>query len=743
MHFNRTLLLLALCLLALPALAERPKIGLALAGGGAKGSAHIAVLELLEANKIPVDYIAGTSIGAYIGGLYALGYSAAEIREIMQAADLNRGFSDAIERENLPYRIKQQQDRFNVPLDIGFRDRQVRFPGGLLYGQTMSTLYRGSVGNIPNFDSFDELAIPFRAVATDLLTSEAVVLHRGNLVDAMQASATVPGALVPVEIDGRILVDGGIAENLPISQVRRMGADIVIAIDISAPLLDRENLDNTVSVLRQMSNFLTLDNIYQQKQLLEKDDIYIRPDVDQLSATDFSQFREAYNRGLEAALTRLPELQAFSIDADAYRQYWQHKREKLEALQRAGRQPVVAIELRNRSRVSDDHILETLGFSAGKPISTDQLLAAIDRVYAFDRFERVHAEFEQRDIGRVLVVEARGKSWGPNHFEAGFGWEDDFTLDSVINIDFAYTIGNITENNGEWRNEIGIGTNKNVKSELYLPLDSKQRYYALALYEARKESRDFFVENQRASIFELTSHRADLGLGYRWTRAGIVEIGLTYQNGEVDNELVLEDELRYDSPGLYLRIGHDTLDRRSFPSRGSRLTASILHREEDVKGDLITGDETETDAYETTQLLIDWRGAFSIDHHGLVAKLSLAHTESDADQSIHYVQLGGFLNLSGYHKNALVGNSKVFGALAYQYNLGKSLLGLTGFPLYLGVSIESGGVWLASESITANDLIAAGSLFIGTDTRLGPVALGIGFAENDQNSIYFYLGKNI
>ncbi len=743
MNGIRIFFFLTLLLGALPALAERPKIGVALAGGGAKGGAHVAVLELLDAFQIPVDYIAGTSIGAYVGGLYALGYSAAEIRQIMQDADLNRGYSDAIAREALPYRIKQQKDRFNVPLDVGYRERQIRFPSGLLFGQTMSTLYRRSLGNIPNFASFDDLAIPFRAVATDLATSEAVVLSRGNLVRALQASAAVPGALVPVEIDGRLLVDGGIAHNLPISEVRRMGADIVIAVDISAPLLDKNELDNAVSVLQQMSRFLTLGNIELQKQLLEKDDIYIRPDVDDLSTTDFGTLDQAYAKGDAAARRHLPEFNALSIDAEAYRQYQQQKRDKLEALRSAGGQPIAQISLRNRSRISDAYILETLGISVDKRLSTDALIAAIERVYALDRFERVDAEFEQHEKGRVLVVETRGKSWGPNHFEAGLGWEDDFTLDSVINIDFAYTLGNLTDNDGEWRNEIGIGTNKRFASELYLPLDGSQKYYDSTRYELRKESRDLFIEDQSATPFELTAHRLDLGIGYRWSNSGIIEAGLTYENGEIGNELSGRRDLRYDSPGLFLRFGHDTLDRRSFPTRGTRLTFSIAHRREDIKGDLITGENSVDDDYRSTQYQLDWRGARSLGHHGLTGKVSLAYVDSDEDQSVHYTYLGGFLNLSGYHKNALLGNSKLFGALAYQYDLGRSLLGLKEFPLYLGVSIETGGVWLASDSITADDLLAAGSLYLGTDTRLGPVALGIGFAEGDQNSVYFYLGKNI
>ena len=739
----RFLALLGLVLLSLPALAERPKIGLALAGGGAKGSAHIAVLELLEANNIPVDYIAGTSIGAYVGGLYALGYPAAEIREIMYGAGLERGFSDSIDRSELPYRIKRQADKFNLGLEAGYRDGTIRFPLGLLYGQTMSTIYRSSVGNLPNFESFDDLATPFRAVATDLATSEAVVLASGNLVKAMQASATVPGALVPVELDGKYLVDGGIAENLPVSQVRRMGADIVIAVDVSSPPLDIEKLENTLEVLEQISNFLTLQNIEAQKKQLTSDDVYIRPEVDALSTTDFSNLSQAYEAGKIGAEKSMTELKKLSIDAQDYQRYQQDRRDKLIALQLAAELPVEEIVLNNRSSFKSEFLRARLGLKSGAPISIEELIEAVDRLYALDKFERVEVAIEQHGQSRTLIIDVNEKSWGPNYLEMGLGWEDDFTLDSIINIDFAYTIGNITANNGEWRNEIGIGTDKSLRSELYLPLDDTQDYYQSTVFSLRRESRDFFVENQPALVFDRDTYRLDLGLGRNFWNAGIIEVGITVDRGEFSNAFFIPEALEYTSPGVYFRIGYDTLDRSTFPTRGSRFSITVAHRDEDVSGLVILGDANTDEVYRSTQYLIDWKAALRIGNQVLIGKTSFAYVDSEIDQSIHYTELGGFLNLSGYHKNALIGNHKVFGALAYQYDLGKSLFGLSDFPVYLGISIEAGNVWAAADSIQLDELIAAGSLFVGTDSKLGPIALGVGYTEDGNSSVYLYLGKNI
>ena len=740
---KRIYLLLALTLFAFPAQAERPKIGLALAGGGAKGSAHIAVLELLEANNIPIDYIAGTSIGAYIGGMYALGYSAAEIKEIMYSADLSSGFSDAIDREKLPYRVKRQHDKFNGGLELGYADGELLLPWGVLYGQSMSLAYRRSVGNIPNFQSFDDLAIPFRAVATDLETSQAITLDHGDLLRAMKASAAVPGVLVPVEIEGKFLVDGGMAENLPIEVVRGMGADIVIAVDISASMLSGEEIKNALSVLSQISNFLTVKTIDEAKELLAEDDYYIRPDIDHLGTTDFSNLDEAFNAGKSAAEQQLQALRKLSVNDSEYQHYQLQKREKLDALKLAGDRPVAKIILSNKSNFNDAFLLHTLGLETDRPISTEELNAALDRVYSLDDFQLVEASFEDTNLGRVLLVEVVEKSWGPNYLEVGLGWEDDFTLESIIDFRVAYTLGNITDNNGEWRNELGFGTNKQYRSEVYLPLDEIQRYFLSLVYDYNRENKNVFIENERALILDEQTYRIDLGLGYKLDHFSVVEAGFTFERGDISNSVFLDEDIRYHSPGVYLAYGYDSLDRFSFPSKGNRLTMELIHRDEDVSGTALFDDQPDDIVYRSTQFLLDWKGAVSRGNNGIIGKASFAYLDSEIDQSIHYVELGGFLNLSGYHRNALIGNSKAFGLIAYQYNLGRSLFGLRNFPIYAGASLEAGNVWPTSESISVDELIAAGSVYLSTDSKLGPVALAYGFTEDDNSSIYFYLGKNI
>ncbi|WP_428617260.1 patatin-like phospholipase family protein [Shewanella sp.] len=715
---------------------ERPKIGLALSGGGAKGAAHIAVLKALEAEQIPVDYIAGTSIGAYVGGMYALGYSAEEIEEIMMGANWNAGYSDTIPRADLSYRGKQQRDRFNLPINVGYRDDEIKVPNGLLHGQSMSILLQRSTDLVHKFEHFDELPIPYRAVATDLETSGAVVIDSGSLVDAMQASATVPGALQAAQYKGRIVVDGGIANNMPVDVVKAMGADIVIAVDIGSSLVTREHLESTVAVLNQLSTMLTNASTERQKQLLTAQDILIRPEVGALSTTDFTIMPEAFRLGEVAVKQQLDRLKQLTVTSEQYAAYQAHKDAVSVGWLYNLSQPVVEIRFDNNSLVSQKLLAETLGIEPGEVVDKAKLEKGINNVYALDKFERVNAEFIDTEEGRVMVLQTRAKSWGPNYFQLGFSWEDDFTLDSAVAFDVAYTMTDLTAYGGEWRNELRLGYEKLLSSELYLPLDSDQRYFSRAELGYENKEWTLYEENNRVIELDQVRFRAELGVGLNYIKEGKVEVGLVGESGYLDNAVFI-GELDYSSYGAYLKFGFDDLDSISFPTSGNRVTINMYYRREHSP-DIFGEDPSET----SFQIKADWRGALSVGNHAFVGKASLATVDKERGFSVNVSELGGFLNLSGYHKNALVGPHKLFGAFIYQYDLGRDMLGMTDYPLYVGTSIEAGNVWSIRDSVSFDDLIYGGSLYLGTDTPIGPAAIGYGWTDDGENTVFLFLGKN-
>lgn len=734
---RRILASVFLCLLLTPLYAaERPKVGLVLSGGGAKGAAHVGVLKILEEHHIPVDYIAGTSIGAYVAGMYSLGYSASEVEAIMMGVDWDSGYSDTIPRNVLSYRDKQLRDRYNIPLNIGYNEGEVRAPSGLLRGQTMSQLLRQSTDLVQQFGDFDALAIPYRAVATDLETSLPVVIDHGSLVKAMQASATVPGALQPTQIDGKLLVDGGIANNMPVDVVKAMGADIIIAVDIGSPLVKKDKLDSTIAVLDQLSNFLTNASTEKQKQLLIDKDVLIRPAIDALSTTDFTIMPLALTLGKEAANGQLDKLQGMSVSAEEYAAYVDAKKAKGKLLMADVAHPIKEIVFDNQSKVSLNLLKETLDLKAGQAVTKDELNEALKRIYALNKFERVDAEFVEGEEGRVLTVTTRAKSWGPNYFQLGFNWEDDFSTDSAISFDMAYTMTDLTFNGGEWRNEVKLGFEKLFATEFYQPLDRDQEFYSRARYQYDIHNWDLYDNNNRALIFDKKTHTVELGIGYNYVLQGFIEFGLVAEKGVIVNDAWLIKDFDFKSYGAYLRAGYDSLDSISFPTSGNRITLNVYVRNEDFD-DLVDNNENEY----SVQVEADWKGALSVGNHAFVGKASIATNNNDGLNTLHLSDLGGFLNLSGYHKDSLTGAHKLFGAFVYQYDLGRDALGMTDYPLYLGLSLEAGNVWFERDEVSLSDLIYASSLYIGTDTSMGPAALGFGVTDMGDKSLYLFVGK--
>lgn len=735
--------LLLLMLSLYPGIVEaRPKIGLALGGGGAKGAAHIGVLRVLEKNNIPIDYIAGTSIGSVVGGMYATGLTVDEIQEVMLATSWEEGYSDRIPREDLPWRSKQQGDQFNIPLEVGVENNRLKVPSGLLYGQTVSKLLRVALGEHPNFDSFDDLVIPYRAVATDLANYKAVILERGNLITAMRASSSVPGALAPENVDGLLLVDGGITINLPVSVVKEMGADIVIAVDIGSGLLPKDDLEGTFAVIGQLTSFLTSSNALAQKKLLTEYDFFIKPDIVGLSTTDWSTADVAFARGLFAAHQQVEKLSVLSLTNNAYAEYLDQLKAKRQRLLVRMNKPITRIALNKNSSLSDELMLERIGLEVGEKIDARQVNAAVDRLYSMNEFQRVDAFTLLEPDEKVLHVVAEEKSWGPNFLQFGIGWEDDLDNNSDLNFDIAYTLGNLTKNGGELRSELKMGSLRSFDTEFYWPLNSYRSVYSSSRYSLQSYAWDYYVEGAPLVPIEQRYQSLSQGIGYRYAQPGFVELGLTADSGKFSDPIYLGGDINYFTYGGYLKFGFDNLNSINFPTEGNYFSLSYILRNEVVDDHLVLDKKEGADQISSLVFDVNWKGALKFGNHAVVAKASYseAFTE-DGNESIYIAYLGGFLNLSGYHKNALAGSKKAFAAGIYQFDLGRSFLNLEEFPLYLGLSLEAGNVW-QSESIDNEALILASSVYLGTDTSLGPVALGYGATDDDTQTFYFYLGKS-
>lgn len=725
--------------------AERPRIALVLSGGGAKGAAHIGVLKVLEEKRIPVDMVVGTSMGAYVAGLYAMGLSAAEVEQITLDTDWKRGYQDRVGRDELSLRKKQQEELYALRTDIGVHKGAIETPDGFFQGQAMASLLRAATANLPVQKDFDDLPIPYRSVATDIESVTPVVLDHGSLAKAMQASMSIPGALKPVEWEGRILVDGGVVNNMPVDVAKMMGADIVIAVDISARLRDRTTMTSGLAMIDQLTTYMTQVGTDRQKLLLGDQDILITPVFGDMGIADFERMGEGMKYGEEAARRQVTRLDALSLSATRYKSY---RDEKLR--RRAERSGLPAyyidrVQIRNQSSLSDETIRSAMRVKPHRVQSTRSLEAGIRRIYALESFDRVTYQIEEQGDENVLVVDAHEKDWGPGYLNFQFGFADDFESRSTYNVGLSYTRTNINDWGGEWHNEASLGTWKHLKSEIYSPLEPSQTFFGQISLAYDKQTRRLYLSDKGESPdprsqsfyfdsqYSFWSSAIELGWNSRpWQQASL---GLYAMSGDIGIDSIGLSELATHAWGPFLRLEHDNLDSRYFPYAGTLLRGQIGYLQ--LRQDGLDGgkEESRGASYDLT-LIKPW----SWSRHSLNLMISAGGTQTSETLPLFAQDLGGMFNLSGFQPHALSGRYSLFGGMRYIYRLADNDFGAFRLPLFAGGSLEQGGVWDRGHDINFESSYTAGSLYLGSETFMGPVFLGVGSAEGGNHVIYLQLG---
>lgn len=716
---------------------HRPKIGLVLAGGGAKGSAHIGVIRKLEELNIPIDFVVGTSMGSYIAGMYALGLSADEIEERTLQIDWMSGYSDKVDRRDLSYRNKKNRDEFQINADIGYRDSEFNLPSGYIQGQTMAKLLRSATKNLPHFEHFDDMPIPFRAVALDLGKMEPYVFTHGNLVTAMQASMAIPGALKPIEYDGRLLADGAMVNNLPVDVVREMGADIIIAVDIGSDLRPQSDLTSYFSIIDQLITSMTRSNVEAQIATLSTSDILILPNMGDIGTGEFKRLKEGVPIGEKAVMAVLEKLKGLSISDNEYQQYSFAKNDRRKILNEQEMFVFDKVEVVSDTKHNKEIIKKTLGLKANINYTTDELELAVKRLYSQDLYERVEYEILQQDGEKVLRINAMKKSWGPGFINFMLGMEESVDGNSDISLGASYVLTDINEYGAEWRNEFIFGTRTNLSTEFYTPIDEKQSFYWRTKADYKRQKRNFYFEkisDDQILDFIRTEYvtvTATSELGWNYGTWGVLAAGYDYVNGEIKSIGFNIDDVGFTAYGPYVRLGYDSLDNIFFPTQGQFLDIKYQNSREKLK---IADDTSNTTS-------VEWMGVTSIDNHSFSLKLEFGGTDSELELPTVAQDLGGYRNLSGYTKNQISSRYKVFTEIFYNYRLAKNDFGAFKFPTYLGFSLERGNVWNDKDDIKYSDMINSASVSIGIDSNIGPVILAYGYADTGEKSFYFFVGS--
>jgi len=717
-------------------LPHHPRIGLVLSGGGARGAAHIGVLKILEELRVPIDVIAGTSMGSLVGGAYAAGMSAEELEQRITQVDWGVLFNDDPSRKDWPTQRKEATANPTWDFTVGVRDGKLQLPKGAISGQKVQLFFNDLVKGVETVQNFDELPIPFRAVATNLENGEMVVFDRGPLPVAMRASMSVPGLFAPMEWDGHIYVDGGLVRNLPIDVARAMGVDAIIAVNLGSGYLPRDQLGTIVGVTGQMIAILTEQNVkVSLKQLDPKRDVLIVPALGDITSSDFARSADAIATGVKAARQAAPQLTRFSLNEEDYARWRSERFGPGHPVRQVGEVRIAGLQ-----RVNPEVFDDLIEAQQGKPFDRARLDRDIQQLYGRSDFERISYRFQPQPDGRdLLIVDAVEKAWGPGYLGFGLGLSSDNQGDSRFGLRATYNQTWFNHLGAEWGTQLTLGNAPSLRSEFYQPLRLDRAAFIAPYLHLGLSPDSVFVDDQRAARYDVVRGRAGVDLGT--TLRGLeVRAGPYYgeTNVTLDTGAPQLPEGTVTDSGVRGGIIYDTLDSIGAPRSGLRLSLQALSPL------LALGAENQY-----TRASLDAIAAHSFGQNTLAVRFKGG--TSFGDQMPYYEQfpLGGFLNLSGYANEQFRANDMAFGSLIY-YRRIASLPPPIGRGLYLGASLETG--WL-SEGVIRNPatrqnvILSPGqtnfgsSLFFGSDTWIGPAYLGLGLSGSGDSTVYVLIGR--
>jgi NTE family protein len=720
-------LLIAL-LAALPALAQapaQPRIGLALSGGGARGLAHIGVLKVLEELRVPVHCVTGTSMGAVVGGTFAAGVPAARMQETVDKTDWNEVFTDRPPRTEISIRRKADDYKTLFAPEFGINKDGFALPKGLLAGVSIEAYFRSLTGSASGVTDFRALPVPFRAVAADIVTGEAVILESGSVSQAMRASMSVPGAMSPVEINGKLLVDGGIANNLPIDEARKLCADVVIAVNISTPPLKREEITSALSVSLQLVNLLGKATVDQQLKDMRPNDVLISPELGDISSGSFERSKDAIRIGEEATRAVAESLKRYSIPPE---QYAALRRKQTTEESKIGAVDEIRFGGLNRS---NPEVLRNLVQSRpGEPLTEEQIGADLRRIYGRGDFEAVDYRIVQEPGRRVLLIEPKEKSWGPDYLRFGAGVATDFGGDSAFNILAQYRRTWLNRLGGEWLTELQIGRENRLFTEFYQPVEERGRWFVAPYGSAGLTTRGIYQNEKRIAEYQLRETRAGLDVGAALGTWGEVRAGPLYRriNAQVETGSPILPALSETSAGLNIRVRGDQMDHAWFARNGHRVVATAYIADKSLGSDR---------KYQRVEGLVD--AARSWGAHTFNARLA-AGSDLHSNMPVYEnFSLGGPMSLSGYHIGEFSGKQMAYGRLAY-YNRALPLPDILGSGMYIGGTLEAGRLKNRIDTAGDTGTLKSASVFLGADTFLGPSYFGVGVAPGGRWTVYLLLG---
>ena len=703
------------------AAADRPRIGLVLGGGGARGAAHIGVLEVLERLQVPVDCVAGTSFGALVAGAWAAGVAPAEMHHAMDEADWDDMFQDNPGYAELNYRNKRLLQRYLPGSESGIDRNGVTYPPGLVSGQKIKLFINQLVHADRGEPEIARLTMPLAIIATDIGTGARVVFRSGSLTRAMRASLSVPGLMAPVVDGSQRLVDGGLVDNLPVQEVRDLcGAQVVIAVNVGSPLLPPDAVGSLLTVSAQMVALLTEQNVTRSLQQLTSTDVYIKPVLNGIGPGDFTRHADAIASGRAAAESARAALLALAVDGADW-QRWQAARGDADR----PRPSVQSVQVEGLKRADADVVTRYLRQGVDAPLDTAELNRDLLRVYGDGWYESVDYSLvtvRDRNILRILPVE---KSWGPDYLRFAINLNSTLDQGSTYSLRAAYQRTWLNPLGGELLLGAEIGSRPALTLEWYQPLERTQRWFTQLELGLTSDFRDLFSDDKRVSRYQIYKGSAELAVGRNLPLLGQWRAGwlLSRTRAELDIGVPVVPSSSTTLSGAVLTLDLDRLDRLYFPTDGWALQARYFH---DRRGDY-------------GRLSAEARAARSFGDWVLAARATYTGSPTGRLPLVDAATLGGFLNLSAYADGQFVADKVAYAHLRAERIIGRLPLGLRG-DMRLGVALEGarlGTPYTLDGPARSLDSLA---LYVGGETPFGPVYLGFGQSTQGSSNAYLFLG---
>ena len=709
---------------------SRPRIGLVLSGGGARGYAHIGVLKVLERLRVPVDCVVGTSMGALVGGAYAAGVRPDKMHQMLNETDVGALFIDRPPRSQIPQRIKREDYKPLFDFTLGFNHGKVQLPAGASAGYKFELFLRQLVGpgaSVSGLD-FDDLPVPYRAVATDLESGEMKVFDHGTLPEVMRASMSLPAIVAPIRIDGRAYVDGGLVRNLPIDVARPLCGDVIIAVNLGTPLKSLDRMPSVIGVAGQSINLLTEQNVQRSITELNDTDVLITPDLEGFSSGDFGASEPIVERGLEAAEDKMEALSAFSLDEESYAS-WLAERER----RRLPEPEIVRIEIVESERFGTDAVERDLEVETGDAFSYDELHDDLARLYGRGDFSYLGYSVVDDEAGATVLIDAEAKPWGPGYLKFGIDARTDFDSPTQANLAASYRRTWVNTLGAEWRVDAQIGYDSLLSTEFLQPLQIRDGVFVAPYAFGQRTFKQFYNEELRLGQLRINSLAVGLDLGLTDAigelRLGpyIMDVRTEPDFGAITSLLPSQEATQ---AGFRLTGVLDHLDSVSFPRAGWFLELHARGADESWGSD---------DEFGVGQIVA--RGVKSFGKNTFALRAEWGERLSGRVEVYDQFVLGGPGRLSGLFLDQLTGTRYNLATLFYYRRFGNMPTQI-GRGIYAGFSAETGRI---NDVLMKDpwDWSSSAAVFWGADTILGTLVIGYGYSSLGQGNAYLTIGHNL